>query len=94
MGDTAATTAPQSGRRIPNLVGIAEAAARLPGIPEPTLRDFVYHAEPRLTANGETTPANGFDVCIVRLGRRVLIDFDALLDWIESHRQSRQRQVA
>ena len=73
----------------PLLQSVAETAARLgPAFPEPTVRDLIYHAEPRLGANGETLPANGFGRCIVRVGRKVLLDWTAVLDFIESRRQS------
>lgn len=88
MSTATQTTPPASARRVPNLVSVREAAARLPVIPEPSFRDLIYHAEPRLAADGEVIPPNGFAPCIVRLNRRVLIDFDAVLDWIETNRQS------
>ena len=71
---------------LPKLAAIAELASENPHLPEPTLRDLVYHAEPRLSARGETIPPNGFAPCIVRIGRRVLIDRDALKMWIEQGR--------
>jgi len=71
---------------MPDLAAIADLASEHPQLPEPTLRDLVYHAEPRLTARGETIPPNGFAPCIVRIGRRVLIDRDAFAVWIEQRR--------
>jgi hypothetical protein len=72
--------------RIPDLVSLAELASEHRHFPVPTLRDLIYHAEPRLTARGESIPANGFASCIVRVGRRVLIDRDAFASWIEKGR--------
>ena len=94
MSITAQDPARTSARRLPNLISVREAAVRFPFLPEPSIRDLIYHAEERLAANGELTPANGFDICIVRIGSRVLIDFDALLDWIEERRQSHRAPVA
>jgi hypothetical protein len=71
---------------IPDLVAISDLANEHPRFPELTLRDLVYHAEPRLTARGETIPPNGFAPCIVRIGRRVLIDRNAFALWIEQRR--------
>jgi len=71
---------------IPDLAAIADLASENPQFPEPTLRDLVYHAAPRLTARGETIPPNGFAPCIVRIGRRVLIDRRALALWLEQRR--------
>ena len=90
MQTAASSTAPATDRRVPNLKPLDEVSKLIPAFPEATLRDLVYHAEPRLGADGEAIPANGFDVCIVRIGRRVFLDFDRLLDWIEDCRQSRR----
>ena len=85
---------PTPQRRVPNLVSVREAGTRIPAIPEASFRDLIYHSEARISASGETIPANGFATCIVRIGGRVLIDFDAVLDWIETHREShRNRRV-
>lgn len=71
---------------LPDLAAINDLARQYPQFPTPTLRDLVYHAEPRLTARGETIPPNGFAPCIVRIGRRVLIDRRAFGMWIEQRR--------
>jgi hypothetical protein len=39
------------------------------------LRYLVFHEK-----------TNGFDHCVVRIGRRVLIDEDSFFEWAESHR--------
>jgi len=72
--------------RIPDLASVAELASEYRQFPVPTLRDLIYHSEPRLTARGETIPPNGFATCIVRVGRRVLIDRDQLACWLERGR--------
>ena len=72
--------------RIPDLAAISDLAREHPRFTELTLRDLVYHAEPRLTARGETIAPNGFAPCIVRIGRRVLIDRAAFAKWIEQRR--------
>jgi len=56
----------------PDLAAIADLAYENPQFPEPTLRDLVYHAEPRLAARGETIPPNGFAPCIASLERGAL----------------------
>jgi hypothetical protein len=72
--------------RIPDLASVAELASEQPQFSVPTLRDLIYHSEARLTARGETIAPNGFASCIVRVGRRVLIDRDAFASWIERGR--------
>ena len=42
---------------------------------EQSIRWWIFNAE-----------QNGFDRCIIRLGRKILIDLDRFDDWIESHR--------
>ena len=73
-------------RRGPNLAEVREIANENPKFREPSLRDLIYHSVPRLTAKGETVPPNGFAPCIVRVGRRVLIDRDAFAKWLEQQR--------
>lgn len=72
--------------RIPDLASIAELATEHPQFPTASLRDLIYHSEPRLTARGASIQANGFASCIVRVGRRVLIDRDAFASWLEKGR--------
>lgn len=72
---------------LPDLVTVADLAKENPRtLSEPTLRDLIYHAEPRVTARGETVPANGFAPCIVRIGRRILIDRNAFAQRLEKGR--------
>ena len=59
------------------VVLVTELASEYRRFPVPTLRDLIYHAEPRLTARGETIPPNGFGSCIVRVGRRVELTVEA-----------------
>lgn len=94
MQTAARSTAPATDRRVPNLKPLTEVSKLVPALPEKTLRDLVYHAEPRLRADGETIPPNGFDVCVVRIGCRVFIDLDRLIDWIEGCRLSRRARAA
>jgi hypothetical protein len=87
MEQVAAVLSPRAVPPAPLLFSIAKTAKQAgPAFPEPTLRDLVYHSEPRLGADGETKPANGFAVCVVRINGRVLIDWDRFLGWIESNR--------
>ena len=71
---------------LPDLAAVSDLANENPKLSEPVLRDLIYHASPRITARGETIPANGFAPCIVRIGRRVLIDRNAFARWIEKGR--------
>ncbi len=78
----------------PDLRSVKRIAKELPEFPEPTLRDLIYHSEERLSANGDTIPANGFADCIIRIGGRLWIDWPRFLAWIESHRGVRRTRRA
>ena len=71
---------------IPSLAAVRDLAREHPQFGEASLRDWIYHSTPRLNARGETIPPNGFAPCMVRVGRRVLIDRDAFARWIERGR--------
>ena len=80
---------------IPRLVSVKRLSELYPEqFPEVRTRDLIYHAEPRISARGETIPPNGFAACIVRTGGRgarcgrVDIDLDAVGLWIERNRQA------
>ena len=50
-----------------------------------SLRQWTFYSKPRHTASGKIISGNGFDMCIIRIGRRVLIDLDKFDQWIASH---------
>ena len=69
------------------LCTIPDAARELGGaVAEHTIRDQRYHAQPRLSARGETIPPNGFGDAFVKVGRKVLVDMDRYLEKIEAGR--------
>lgn len=45
--------------------------------PESGIRHLIFHAK-----------AKNFEHCLLRVGRKVLIDSESFLIWIESHRNS------
>ena len=71
---------------IPDLASVADIAREHKAFTVPTLRDLIYHSQPRLSARGVQIPANGFSPCIVRVGGRVLIDREAFALWLERGR--------
>lgn len=60
------------------LLTIRQFCAKYPWPPEGGLRWLVFNAQ-----------ENGFAKCIVRIGRRVLIDEQAFANWAEDHREKR-----
>ena len=71
---------------VPDLCTVAEMSRTMPVFPEASFRDLIYHSEPRLSARGEPIPPNGFARCIVRIGRRVLIDRAEFVQYLEARR--------
>jgi len=68
---------------------IEQAALLRPAFTAAALRDIRFKSADRLNSRGETIPGNGSAAAgvWVSLGRKVLIDLDALDRWIESHKQ-------
>lgn len=68
---------------------IEQAALLRPAFTTAALRDIRFKAADRLNSRGETIPGNGSAAAgvWVSIGRKVLIDLDALDRWIESHKQ-------
>jgi hypothetical protein len=54
-----------------------------PAFSENSLRFHVFHATPRIKKNGELVPPNGLESAITRIGRKVLIDRDRFINWVE-----------
>ena len=54
--------------------------------PEAGLRYYIFHAKPRKNSRGEIIPGNGLleAGAILWIGRKVLIDEDRFLAWLES----------
>ncbi len=69
-------TPPSALPRLRNLKTVKQLVEEYPGIfTEGSLRWMLFNAE-----------QNGFDACVIRMGRRVLIDQHALRSWFAKHR--------
>ena len=51
------------------------------------LRNLIAAGRPRTTGRGGASPSNGLGRCIVRVGRRVLIDETMFLEWLKEFRE-------
>lgn len=53
------------------------------------LRHMIFNAKPRWNSKGEACFGNGMVEagCLIRVGRRVLIDLDAFDEWLGSQRE-------
>lgn len=58
-----------------NLMTVKQLAVAYPAFTEPMIRWWIFNAY-----------TNGFNVCIIRIGGRVLIDRAAFEHWLEAHR--------
>lgn len=61
---------------------IRQLSERYPAFSEPAIRNLVFCAKPRQSTKGPI-PGNGLDRCILRVGRKVLIDEEQFQDWLQ-----------
>lgn len=69
---------------------IAQTAKAYPAFSQAALRDLVFNCEDRKNSRGERIRGNGLAPAVVRIGRKVLIDFDGFEAWIDAHRQAQE----
>lgn len=65
---------------------IPQAAKLRPAFTAAALRDIRFKAADRLNSRGETIKGNGSAGVWITIGRKVLVDLEALDRWIESHK--------
>ena len=72
-----------------DLSTVAQLASKYPAFTENALRSLIYASKPRKRSVSKTgladLPGNGLAHAIIKLGRRVLIDEQAFLKWVNSH---------
>ena len=58
---------------------------------EPALRDLIFKSDDRKNSRGEVLRGNGLADAgaILRIGRKVLIDEDRFLEWVDKQQQRR-----
>ena len=54
------------------------------------LRALILNAEDRVNSRGERIPGNGLSPAVVRVGRKVMIDYQAFYAWIASQQKRRK----
>ncbi|MCP5231510.1 MAG: hypothetical protein H6948_05360 [Zoogloeaceae bacterium] len=64
---------------------VAQAAAAYPAFTQAAFRDLIFKAEDRYNSRGDTIKGNGLAAAgaIVRVGRKVMINFDAFEAWLD-----------
>jgi hypothetical protein len=68
--------APRRRPRLDQLRSVSQLCAEYPNLfTEGGLRWLIFQAN-----------TNGFDACVIRVGKRVYIDLDALQEWLAEHR--------
>jgi len=71
------------------LCSVAQLSSKHPAFTENSVRSMIYASKPRkrsASKNGlADLPGNGLAHAIIKLGRRVLIDEQAFLQWVNSH---------
>jgi len=64
---------------------IRQLSERYPAFSEPALRNLVFCAKPRQSTKGPI-PGNGLDRAIIKIGRKVLVDADSFIVWVNERR--------
>lgn len=81
------TTMDAAPKRPHNLRTVAQVEKALDGaVTAAAIRSQIYNAQDHILPGGRIIKANGLAPAIIRIGRKILIDFDAYLCWIEQHR--------
>lgn len=70
-----------------DLADVETVANEFPALKRATIRDWIYHAQERIGADGNPIPPNGFAPAVIRIGRRVYLDRRVLRALIEERRQ-------
>jgi hypothetical protein len=65
------------------LLTVRQFAVRHPAFSESSLRWLIFNAGQRRVSGGLVLPGNGFEVALVRIGRRVFIDEERFFAWAE-----------
>jgi len=68
---------------IPSLLTVEQFAIKHPLWSQGALRNIVFLSEDRPNAK-KPSKANGLKPCLVRIGRKLLIDEDKFFDWVAS----------
>jgi hypothetical protein len=68
------------------LLSVKQLSELLPAFTENSLRFHIFNAEPRINSQGDIVPENGLASAIIRVGRKVLVDRDKFIEWIENQR--------
>ena len=71
---SATRTEPNSGSEVPCLLTVRQFCERHEWATTGGLRHLLFHRE-----------TNGFDRCVVRLGRKILLDEAAVFAWLREH---------
>lgn len=65
-----------------NLLSTRQFSEKHPAFSQPALRHLIFQSKSRTSSLGPI-PGNGFDVALVHIGSRVLIDEDKFFEWVE-----------
>lgn len=64
------------------LLTVRQFAEKHSAFTQGSLRNLIFNAQPRVTRKA-TIPGNGFDACMVRMGRKILIDETKFFGWLD-----------
>jgi hypothetical protein len=83
LGSTPTEEPPVQNQTALNLYTVKQFPLAHPAFTASSLRNLIFNAAPRYSSKGEV-PGNGLLECgaIIRLGRKILIDERAFLEWV------------
>ncbi len=67
---------------VPALLSVKEFCRKHPSFPEATIRDWLFKSRNPDIHRG--WPVKGFDKCVIRAGRRILLDELQFFTWLKS----------
>lgn len=79
------------------LLSVTQFASKHPAFSENALRALIFASKPRKRSASKSgladIPGNGMAGSIIKLGRRILLDEQAFLEWVNSHTAERVSKV-
>ena len=71
---------------VPILSTIRQFSERYPAFSQGSLRNLIHLSSERYSSKGKI-PANGLNIALIRIGRKLLIDESKFFEWIELQNQ-------
>jgi hypothetical protein len=77
---------PRPATPIPTLLTVRQFSEKHRAFSQGSLRQLVFASQPHKTSRG-LLPGNGIGICLVRIGRKLLIDEAKFFAWLDSQQK-------